>query len=130
MFSSVTKNGYQCLLAKACPSTFNQFLVNNPIIYPPEKKVFRGYENIKWKHWPEMGLIFRNSRPDGFCKGGVAKSLAKSARKHLCQILFSNKVAGLIKNTFTEHLRATVCTLILYVFYSNLPVNSFFYHLI
>ena len=77
-----------------------------------------------------MGLIFRNSRPDGFCKGGVAKSLAKSARKHLCQILFSNKVAGLIKNTFTEHLRATVCTLILYVFYSNLPVNSFFYHLI
>ena len=98
---------------------------------PLKKKVFRGYKNIKWKHWPEMALIFRNSRPDGFCKGGVLKSLAKSTRKHLYQILFSSKVAGLIKNTFfTEHLRATVCMLILYVFYSNLPVDSLFYNLI
>ena len=38
---------------------------------------------------------YRSSRPEVFCKKGVLKNFAKFTRKHLCQSLFLNKVAGL-----------------------------------
>ena len=37
---------------------------------------------------------FRSSRPEVFCKKGVHRNFAKFQRKHLCQSLFLNKVAG------------------------------------
>ena len=37
----------------------------------------------------------RSSRPEVFCKKGVLRNFIKSTGKHLCQSLFSNKVAGL-----------------------------------
>ena len=37
----------------------------------------------------------RSIRPEVFCKKGVLRNFAKFARKHLCQSLFFNKVAGL-----------------------------------
>ena len=37
----------------------------------------------------------RNSRPKLFCKKGVLNNFAKFTRKHLCWILFFNKVAVL-----------------------------------
>ena len=65
---------------------------------------------------------FRSSRPEVFCKKGVHRNFAKFQRKHLCQSLFFNKVAGsglrpaaLLKKrlchwcfpvTFTKFLRA------------------------
>ena len=36
----------------------------------------------------------RSSRPEVFCKKGVLRNFAKFTGKHLCQILFFNKVAG------------------------------------
>ena len=37
----------------------------------------------------------RSSRPEVFCKKDVLRNFAKSTVKHLCQILFFDKVAGL-----------------------------------
>ena len=48
-------------------------------------------------------LLNRSSRAEVFCKKGVLRNFAKFTRKHLCQRLFFNKVAGLgeiSKNTF------------------------------
>ena len=39
----------------------------------------------------------RSSPPEVFYKKGVVKNFAKFKGKHLCQSLFLNKVAGLIK---------------------------------
>ena len=44
------------------------------------------------------------SRPKVFFKKGVLKNFAKFTRKHLCQSIFFNKVAGAFF-FFTEHLR-------------------------
>ena len=37
----------------------------------------------------------RSSRPDVFCEKDVLRNFAKFTRKHLCQSLFFNKVAGM-----------------------------------
>ena len=37
----------------------------------------------------------RSSHPEVFCKKGVLRNFAKFTKKHLCQSLFFNKVAGL-----------------------------------
>ena len=36
----------------------------------------------------------RSSHPEVFCKKGALKNFSKFTEKHLCQILFFNKVAG------------------------------------
>ena len=41
----------------------------------------------------------RSSCQDVFCKKGVLKNFTKFTRKHLCQSLFFNKVAGLRPET-------------------------------
>ena len=41
------------------------------------------------------GHLFRSSRPEVFFKQGVLGNFAKFTGKHLCQSLFSNKVAGI-----------------------------------
>ena len=38
--------------------------------------------------------MYRISRQEVFCKKGVLRNFAKFTRKHLCQSLFFNKVAG------------------------------------
>ena len=38
--------------------------------------------------------MFKNSRPELFCKKGVLRNFAKFMGKRLCQSLFFNKVAG------------------------------------
>ena len=43
----------------------------------------------------EVIVNFRSSRREVLCKKCVLKSFAKFTRKHRCQILFFNKVAGL-----------------------------------
>ena len=44
---------------------------------------------------------YRSSRSEVFWKNGVLKNFAKFTRKHLCQSLFFNKVAGLQACKFT-----------------------------
>ena len=44
--------------------------------------------------------MFRNSRPKVFCKKDILKNFGKFTRKHLCQSLFFNKVAGLRHRRF------------------------------
>ena len=41
-----------------------------------------------------MCMLFRSSRPEVFCKKGILRNFAKFTRKHLCQRLSFNKVAG------------------------------------
>ena len=39
-------------------------------------------------------IVAEASRPDVFCEKGVLRTFAKFTRKHLCQSLFFNRVAG------------------------------------
>ena len=39
-------------------------------------------------------VLYRSSRPEGFCKKGVLRNFAKFTGKHKCQSFFFNKVAG------------------------------------
>ena len=39
-------------------------------------------------------VILRSSLPDVFCEKGVLRNFVKFTGKHLCQILFFNRVAG------------------------------------
>ena len=67
-------------------------------------KVFLIY--IKNKTGPKRNLcsfstatsaFFRSSRPAMFCKKGVLRNLTKFTGKQLCQSLFFNKVATLLR---------------------------------
>ena len=54
-----------------------------------------------------LGILFiqnttRSSRPEVFCKKGGLKNFTKFKRKHLCQSLFFNKVAGLRPTTLLK----------------------------
>ena len=62
--------------------------------------------NIIWTHFNPGFSLYRNqlinlssksrsSRPEVFCKKGVARNFAKFTGKRLCQRFFYNKVAGL-----------------------------------
>ena len=46
--------------------------------------------------------MIRNSRPEVFCEIGVLRNFVKFIRKHLCQKLFFNKVAGLRPGTLLK----------------------------
>ena len=50
-------------------------------------------------------FYFRSSHPEGFCKKGALKILAKFLGKHLCQSLFFNKVA-VIRRLWHRHFSA------------------------
>ena len=55
------------------------------------------YTRLTNKHtllWA-ITILFRNSRPDVFCKKGILRNFAKLSGKRLCQSLYFNKVAGL-----------------------------------
>ena len=60
---------------------------------------------------PKLYVHFSNETRDRSSHGrssvreGVLRHLAKFTGKHLCQSLFFKKVAGLRRNSFTEHLR-------------------------
>ena len=43
-------------------------------------------------------LVLQKQPPKVFCKKGVLRNFAKFTGKHLCQSLFFNKVAGLIRS--------------------------------
>ena len=51
---------------------------------------------------PNRICFSRSSRPDVFYEKGVLKYFAKFTRKHLCQGLFFNKVAGLRLTTLLK----------------------------
>ena len=44
----------------------------------------------------------RSSRLEVFCRKGVLRNFAKFTGKHLCQILFFNKVAGFRPSTLSK----------------------------
>ena len=50
----------------------------------------------------------RSSHPEVFCKKGVLRNFLKFTGKHLCQSLFSNKVAGLVCNFIKRETLAQV----------------------
>ena len=55
---------------------------------------YRIFSSVSAFHM-KLGLSFRSSRPELFCQKGALKIFAKFTGKHLCQSLYSNKVAGL-----------------------------------
>ena len=54
-----------------------------------------------------MSLLCRSSCPEVFCKKGFRRNFAKFTRKHLCQGLFFNKVAG--KETLAQVFSCEFC---------------------
>ena len=46
--------------------------------------------------------MFKNSRPELFCKKGVLRNFAKFTGKQLCQSLFLNKATGLRPATLSK----------------------------
>ena len=52
-----------------------------------------------------VGLWYRSSCPEVFCKKGVLRNFAKFTGKDLCLSLFFNKVAGLRTPFLIEHLQ-------------------------
>ena len=53
-------------------------------------------------YWLFTYLHIRSSRPKVFCKKGVLRNFEKFTRKHLCQSLLFNKVAGLRPTTLLK----------------------------
>ena len=63
---------------------------------PTKKKIFQERKN----HGKTKSLGDNKKQPpEVFCKKGVLRNFAKFTGKHLCQILFFNKVAGLRPET-------------------------------
>ena len=65
----------------------------------------------------------RSSRPEVFCKNGVLRNFAKFTRKHLCQSLFFNKIAGLRPATL---LKKRPCHRFFLVNFAKFLITSFF----
>ena len=93
----------------------------------------------------------RRSRPEVFCKKGVLRNFAKFTGKHLCQGLFSNKLAGLRPATllkkrllhrcfplncaeflgtpfFIEHLRWLLLVCVVYLMLMQEAYLTFYFH--
>ena len=72
------------------------------------KKPASQYPNMDYE--VNQRLITRSSLPEVFCKKGVPRNFTKFKGKHLCQSLFSNKVAGLMPQVcnFINPLSANV----------------------
>ena len=60
------------------------------------------------KVYTRLGLFYRSSRPDVFCKDGVLRNFAKFTGKHLFQNLYFNKVAGVVFNFIDIKTQAQV----------------------
>ena len=45
---------------------------------------------------------YKSSRPEVFCRKGALRNFEKFTAKHLCQSLFFNKVAGLLKKRLSH----------------------------
>ena len=54
----------------------------------------RPYEVFSITSYRQMSL-YRNSRPEVFCRKDVLRNFTKFTEKRLCQSLFFNKVTGL-----------------------------------
>ena len=65
----------------------------------------------------------RSSLPEKFCKKGVLRNFAKFTGKHLYQILFLNKVAGLACNFIKKESLAQVLS----CEFCEFSKNTFFY---
>ena len=74
-----------------------------------------------WTNW----ITFqRSSCPEVFCKKGVLRNVIKFTRKHLCQSLFFDKVAGLRHATLI--IKETLAQVLSSEFY-EISKNTFFY---
>ena len=63
----------------------------------------------------------RSSRSEVFCKKGVPVNFAKFTGKHLCQSLFSNKVAGLRPATLLKQRLWHRCFLVNFAKFLRTP---------
>ena len=63
----------------------------------------------------------RSSHPEVFCKKGVLINFTKFTRKHLCQGLFYNKVAGLSPATLSKKRLWHRCFPVIFVKFLRIP---------
>ena len=69
---------------------------------------------------------FKNWCPEVFCKKGVLRNLAKFTRKHLCQSLFFNKVAGL-RHQACNFIKKESLAQVFSSEFCKISKNTFFY---
>ena len=95
-----------CCFALTLITWSNYFLYGSLATVFPDHYFSTDYGSslIFWKVW----LLFeicssRSSRPEVFLKKGVLRNSTKFTRKHLCQSLFFNKVAGFSPATLLKN---------------------------
>ena len=93
----------------------------------PSKETFKikkyQYERFQGFLAKHRTAIFRNSRPEVFCRKGAHRNFTKFKRKHLCQSLFFNKVPGLIKKeTLVQVLSCEFCEIPKITFLQRTPL--------
>ena len=67
----------------------------------------------------------RSSRPEVFCKKGVLRNFAKFTRKHLCQSLIFNKVAGLRTTEACNFIKKETLVLLFSCEFCEISKNTF-----
>ena len=80
---------------------------------------WRQYTNKAWlKIVILLMSLFRNSRPEVFCKKGVLRNSAKVTGKHLCQSLFFKK------ETLTQVFSCEFCKISKNTFFHRTPLEA------
>ena len=100
----------------------------NYISVPDDENGKKACEDAEVKdeeHWQKRALQ-RGHSSEAAAKKGVFKNFSKFSRKHLCQSLFFNKVAGLKPATL---LKRDMAQVFLYEFYKIFKSSFFIKHL-
>ena len=102
--SSKTQHIYSFKTSFIKPSNLVRIILNYfTIKFSKSFMIFLLKTSVKWE--PKNRIkISGSSRPEMFCKKGVLRNFAKFTRKHLCQSLFFNKVAGLRASEYRKLL--------------------------
>ena len=101
---------FTCLKTSMLRNLFQSKKLNNISLYY--------ILSFDFSHW----LSLQKQPPEVFCKKSVIRNFAKFTRKHLCQSLFFNKVAGLI----TPFIQNTSRRLARWWFLSNFTRRMFY----
>ena len=67
-----------------------------------QTKSWQTISNLLFSFYFLACFLWRSSRPEVFCKNRVLRFFTKFTRKHLCQSLFFNKIAGVRPTTLLK----------------------------
>ena len=95
--------------------------VNNLLVQKQPLDVFYWCSFTIAECYISFVLTKRSSRPEVLCKKGVPENVAKFTGKHLCQILFLNKVTGIRLATLLKRRIWDSCVLVNFAKFLRTP---------